>query len=331
MRWPLALMCGMALVALSSGCHGGKCDLVEAELRARDCDLRELRDEMDRLVGYNKALQQEVHSLRGEPGPPPPGLPGVHPPTLEPPLLSSFPIRSLTLGRLTGGYESGSCTGDSALQVVLEPRDCDQHVIKVPASARIVALEIAPEGTKKPLSEWDVSPDQLRTSWRSGLFGSGYTLILHWKVYPTTNRLRVKAQLQTADGRVFEADKDVTVRVVPPAFRKMPGGPDSKGLSEDPFFPSPPSGPVLPEPRPIEKGLRSTPEPENLKTPPTPVDPGPTLPPPMPPPGSSGSSGWHRPSEQPGWGPTQPQSWGVASPLKPPVQIQPPRPLPSEW
>lgn len=324
MRWPLALVCGMTLVALGSGCRS--CDKVERELRARDADLQELRGEMERLECYNKALQHEMRGMRGD-----------YNPFLGPDkaLLSLSPVRSLALGRQTGGYDTGNCAGDGALQVVLEPRDCDNHVIKVPAAARIQALEVTAEGTKKPLSEWDVSPDQLRTTWRNGLFGSGYSLILNWKVYPTTTKLRVIAQLQSADGRVFEADKDVTVKLVPPAQRQA--APDEKtGPPEDPLFPQT----VPPDPTPAGPKPSNT---EKLRTPPSPVDWGPALPPPLPVSrsASASNSGWGPPAtpaaSSPGWGTAQGVStstsgWGApTAPITPPIQLEAPRPVPPEW
>jgi len=321
MRWPLALLSSMTLVALCSGCRTSKCEYVEQALRARDCDLRELRDEMEKLECYNKALQQEVRNLRGDVGPFPEGP--------DKPPLPLLPVRSLTLGR-TGGYDSGTCPGDSALQVTLEPRDCDNHVVKVPGSAKILVLETSSEGTKKPLSEWTISPEQLRAAWRDGLFGKGYTLVLDWKVYPSTTKLRVVAQYQSADGRVFEADKDITVKVVPADKRRLPStGAPKGGKEEDPFLPS-----VPPDP----KTLGDPSNPETLPNP-TPLDLGPNLPPPMPPPGGPSSStsdywggpitGWTESTS--GWGAPVSQPGGRPVPVSPPVRFSQPQPLRSGW
>ncbi len=140
--WPLAF---------ALGCHN--CDRVEQELRAKDTELREMRELLERSDCYNKAMQADPSSVRGDYCPfPGNGTEGL------PPL---YPIRSLTLGRQTGGYDTTNCSTDDALQVVLEPRDCDNHAIKVPASALIQALEITPEGLKHPLSTWEINPDQL--------------------------------------------------------------------------------------------------------------------------------------------------------------------------
>ena len=94
--------------------------------------------------------------------------------------------------------------------------------MRVPGSALIHAMEISPEGMKRPLSTWEVTQDQLRRSWRSGLLSTGYVLILPWQAWPSTEKLRVVAQLRVADGRLFEADRDVTVRLTAPERRTAP-------------------------------------------------------------------------------------------------------------
>ena len=285
MRWPLA-MCGMTLVVLSSGCHASKCDHVERSLRPR---LRSLRDACGN--GSAGLLQQ---------GPPDRGP--------QPSRRGATPARDAraTASAPAGRSLSHPGTGDRRLRQRhlfrrlgaasgAGARDCDDHVVKVPAAARILVLEITEEGTKKPLSEWDVSPEQFRASYRQGLFGSGYTLILSWKVYPSTTKPRVIAKLLTADGRVLEAEKDVTVKLVPPGQRRMPAAPDGK--PEDPFFPSGSGDPAPANPKPGQPGPL-----EKLPTP-KPVDFGPALP---PPPGKS--------AESTDWGPMLPATstsgWG---------------------
>jgi hypothetical protein len=231
MRRPWAGWFVAALLAAASGCHS--CHHVEAELRSREVEARELRDELEGCKAHNTALEIELRSLRGEgcgfgPGPPPPG---VVPP--------AYPIHSLTLGRQTGGYPSDHGHGDEALQVLAEPRDAEGHAVKVPGSALLVqVVEITPEGLKRPLSTWDVPPDQLRNAWRSGLMNTGYSVTLPWKVWPSTEKLRVVVQLRLPDGRVFEADKDVNLHL-PPA----PKGPLPP--------PSPSGPPLLPPPTPV--------------------------------------------------------------------------------
>jgi hypothetical protein len=214
------------------GCRN--CDLVEAELRSRDHELREVRDELHRMQACNDTLHREIKALRRNCTP--------RTPCEESSLI--FSLKSVALGRQTGGWDDDDCPGDEALQVVLEPRDPDGHVIKAPGILQVQALEISPEGLKRPLAAWQVSPENLRRTWKSGLLSTGYFVILPWKAWPTTEKVRVIAVFTLADGRTFEADRDVSVRLTPISRRKA--------LPVDPFL-APPPGPVeqAPPPRPV--------------------------------------------------------------------------------
>jgi hypothetical protein len=197
--------------SLIFGCRSSS-DLVEAELRTRENDVRELRDELYRAECQNDALQREIRAVRQS------GSSKISPEQAA----QSYTLKQITLGRGTGGYDDDLCPGDEALQVVVEPRDGDGHVIKAPGALHIDALDISPEGIKTPMSSWDLTPDQVRRGWKSGLLSSGYTFVLPWKNWPTSERVRVVARFILSDGRVFEADKDVPIRLTPAAQRKPP-------------------------------------------------------------------------------------------------------------
>jgi hypothetical protein len=232
MRFPLAMLAAAGLCAAATGCRSNG-HRVEDELRKRETDVRDLREELDQCATHNRALQMELQAV---------GVGASHSGDLP------FPVRSLTLGRQTGGRELEGTPGDGALQVVLEPRDAEGHAIKIPnAGAIIQVAEVGPEGLKHPLSMWEIPPEQLRSYWRSGLLTTGYVLVLPWKVPPSTEKLRVVALLRLADGRAFEADKDVTIRLPGLKPRFMP-----------PVTPSAPptDGPELPAPRPVDPGLK---------------------------------------------------------------------------
>jgi hypothetical protein len=198
--------------AVVSGCSNRN-ELIESELRKREAELREVRGELCQTQLMNDALQRElVHVHEGPGGPVPPEL--VH---------DTSAVKDIALGRGTGGYNDDICVpGDQALQVVLQPRDCDSHTIKAPGTLRVTALQIGTDGVKTPLSSWDVLPEQLRQTWKAGLWSSGYYVVLPWKTPPTMEKMRVVAQLVLLDGRAFEADKDVTLRLTPPGKGKPP-------------------------------------------------------------------------------------------------------------
>jgi len=194
-----------------AGCRHNR-DLVEAELRTKDRDLHCIRDELNRSEAITESLRRELCALRG-----------ISPSHLNPEGASqTYGVTTVTLGRGTGGYDADGAPGDEALQVVLEPKDPDGHAIKTPGTVEVQALEITKEGLKTPISAWTVSPDQLRRSWKSGLLSTGYSLVLPWQMWPSTEKVRVVVRFKLEDGRLFEADKDVTVRVAPEHKRRMP-------------------------------------------------------------------------------------------------------------
>ncbi len=210
MRWPNAWILGLALAVAAACCRS--CDKVEAELRARERQLREVKEELDRTRAYNNGLQAELSTVTGGP-----------PPAYGEPPVTAYPIRSLVLGRQTGGRDDASGTGDQLLQVVVQPMDAENQAVKIPGSLLITAVEITPEGAKRPLSQWEIPGEQLRHSWQDGLLTRGYVLVLPWKTPPTTEKLRVIAQFKVPDGRVFEADKDITIHL--PAVSQHPACP----------------------------------------------------------------------------------------------------------
>ena len=190
---------------------------------AREMQLLDLRSERDQLVAHNQALQREIVALRGG-----------SPIRMTPEEASqTYTLRGIALGRQTGGIDEDGKPGDEALQVLVKPIDIDGHPIKVPGTLTITALAITSEGHKEPLCSWDVSGDDLRKAWKNGLLTTGYSLVLPWKAWPTHEKMRIVARLTLTDGRWFEAEKDITVRLVPAGNRKPPV----------------PDGPELPPPR----------------------------------------------------------------------------------
>src|SRR5258708_9337118 len=167
MRWSQACMFGLALAVTAAGCRS--CDRVESELRARETELRELKEEWDRTRAYNNGLQAGLHDVSGAP-----------PPISGEPPVTTYPVRSLVLGRQTGGREDHAGSGEQLLQVVVEPHDAEDQAVKVPGSLLVHVLEITAEGAKRPLSTWEISSEQLRRSWHSGLLSTGYTFVLPW-------------------------------------------------------------------------------------------------------------------------------------------------------
>lgn len=219
------LLC-LPAIFTSLGCRN-KTDVLESEIRARDVILREALDEQRRNEAQIMALHREVEAIRK----------GAK--ITPEQAAQTFGLKRIVLGRSTGGFDNDGLPGDELLQVVVEPRDLDDHSIKAPGLMQILALEISPQGTKTPLCQWDIPPEQLSRNWKQGLLSTGYTLTLGWKTFPSTEQVRVVVRFITPDQRVYEADKDIKVRVVPGAVPR-PTMPEAI-----PAPPMPESGPTL--------------------------------------------------------------------------------------
>src|SRR5450432_1433570 len=92
-----ALLLGAAAVS-ALGCRT-PCEQVERELHARELDLMTARDELERSHAVNEGLQTELQSLPGDG-------------TSDKPGVMAYPIRSLPLGRQTGGRDNDGLGGD---------------------------------------------------------------------------------------------------------------------------------------------------------------------------------------------------------------------------
>lgn len=120
--------------------------------------------------------------------------------------------------------------------------------VKVPARVSILASEMSREGIKTPIGKWEVSPEQLRKTWRGGLLTSGFFVPLQWDKAPGTDKLRVTVRFNTLDGRTFEADKDVTIRPLPGIGPHGLPSPIPTPLSSPATPATPPQPPTIPTP-----------------------------------------------------------------------------------
>lgn len=202
MRLAAAISCTALLLLAAAGCKNTRSDLIEAELRTKERMLRESQEELTRSRLINEALERDfIQRQHGQPPSPNSALGSP---------------KDIVLANGTGGVDDDRIPGDEALQVVVVPRDEDNNPVRAIGTLSIAAWEIVPGGVKVPLSTWEIGSHDLRKTWKSGLLGSGYHVVVPWQKLPTQNRLRVAVQLHLPDGRNYEADKDISIRPLKP-------------------------------------------------------------------------------------------------------------------
>ena len=232
-RWRRLVLLG-GVVCLVTGCRAitrSPYDQIEAELRTRERELSEARTQLQNSKQLNDAYARTPRGLAGGEG-----------------RLPFQPLKDINLGSGSGGVDNDGQPGDEALQVVVVPRDEDNSAVKVPANVTVLAFEVAKNGTKAAIGRWDVTPDMLRRTWKGGLFATGYYLQMQWDQLPAYERVRIQVRMETLDGRVFEADRDITVRVLPGGNREN--------------CPPPPAVPGVPPGRPT---IDELPPPKEVK------------------------------------------------------------------
>lgn len=221
---------------LSTSCRNT--DILETELYTREVQYEQLSGDFQRLRLENQALQHEVISLQQQRALPPE--------TAGP----TFGLRRIAISRLSGGCDLNNSTGDDALYLIVEPYDVRDHIIKVPGTLQVTALEVNYQGIKAPLSTWEVPPDRLMGCWQQGVFSSGFALTLPWTNWPACEDLRITVRFILTDGRVFEADRDIRIVLSPSAGqlpRPLPG--ETPSLIEE-GLPAP--QPAPPQPHEID-------------------------------------------------------------------------------
>ena len=207
----MALFC---LMLVTTGCRNlgkpdNQYDLIAAELRTREQELRETRAALAHARLLNQTYQQQLHVPYS-----------TMPVYRTDPDTPGYPVETMTLGSGTGGVDDDFEPGDETFMVVVDPKDLDGTTLKVPGKVSVIAFEVTTAGLKMPIGRWEVSPEQLHQAWRDGLLAKGFFIPLQWDKLPATGQVRVVARLQTLDGRVFEADKTFNPQPVIGAGRR---------------------------------------------------------------------------------------------------------------
>jgi len=148
----------------------------------------------------------------------------------SPPIPSPGILKRLTLGPLTGGFDSDNQPGDEVLLIELQTRDSADKIVPVIGNLQITALQLSPDGTKPIVGVWNIKAGELQTQWK---LDQGYFLMLPWRSWPVYEQIRVVARITVQSGKTYEVVKDVQVHL--PVARPpppLPPGASSQGPLE---------------------------------------------------------------------------------------------------
>ena len=228
--WPPFYWLALALAG-AAGCTSSRADLVEAELRTRDRQLRELHGELMRSETMNQALENTLRDQR------------LRQPVMRP--AGRWPlVKDMQLGRGTGGLDEDNCPGDEGFKSSSCRATATARRSRPPARSGRGLGDHAGRAEGAALVVGRVGPASCGKSWRSGLLSTGYFVALPWQTVPRTEKLRIVAHVLPARRRRVRgregrdgADRPAAVPPEPAAARRRAAA-------------APRRPPVLPMPRP---------------------------------------------------------------------------------
>ncbi|MGM0490190.1 MAG: hypothetical protein ACQESR_25980 [Planctomycetota bacterium] len=98
---------------------------------------------------------------------------------------------------------------DEGMTLVLEPQNRRNQV--VPLAGRVAVTAVVPESGRR-VGQWEFSEAETEMAWSKGRAGQGITLKMPWRSSPPTrNRLKLAVRYWRPDGKIIEANRDVTV------------------------------------------------------------------------------------------------------------------------
>lgn len=196
----------LVTVLAVSGCVArGNVDVLEAELRDQEDRLFTLQSQLQSTRHDLAATERETDSLRQQ-------LADRGEKTLAPEqadaVFSAVGLRFRNL--LTGTLDRDGKPGDDAVNVVIEPHDADGGTVKLPGAMRFELVEA--DGLRS-VGQWEFTAEETRDRWRNGLMGEGFVFRLNWESPPQKERVWLRAELTTVDGRRFTATRELKVEL----------------------------------------------------------------------------------------------------------------------
>ncbi len=131
-------------------------------------------------------------------------------------------VASLVLNRLLcSGYNADGRPGDEGITIMLEPRDAQGRIVKVPSDVSVVVLDPALVGESARIARWDFTSSDLAGRFRTGKMGQGLLLQPVWPAAgPLHSDLHLFVRYTTRDGRRFEVDRPIRIAL---AEERSPG------------------------------------------------------------------------------------------------------------
>jgi hypothetical protein len=227
----------LALVAIPlAGCRHR--DLVEAELRYRNRQVRDLRRQLSQKHAEVHTLQSMMQdgSL--------PATDGTAAKETPETVYRREAMSRVSLGMSTGVKDVDRNGIDDSVQFTIVCHDYDGDVFKCPGRVDLELAAVQESGVIKPVAHWEMEHERLRATWKASVLSSGYQVIVPMPTLEQSRRWKAIVRFTTLDGRVFQDERTFDYRGGSPNAKPTPSGaaPLPSAL--------PPAPSALPEPTP---------------------------------------------------------------------------------
>lgn len=229
--WGLIALCAIPL----TGCHR---DLVEAELRYRNRQVRELRRHLAQKnaeVHTLQAMMQEAPDSGGPAG------------AKETPdtVYRRESMSRVSLAMSTGIKDVDRDGSADSIQFTIVCHDYDGDVFKCPGQVDLELAAVQDSGVIKTVANWQMEPERLRSTWKASLISTGYQVIVPMPTLEQSKKWKGIVRFTTLDGRVFQDERTFEYRGATKANLTSPAT-LPPGPNLPPAEPAPPA-PLMPD------------------------------------------------------------------------------------
>lgn len=203
--WGLAT----AMIAAGTSCAGrsSSTDLLEARLRDRERELREVQRERDDVRQQLAQTVREAESDRVR-------LASHQSGDKRLPEAESTQARIVGIklnSWLTGALDSDNDGRDDRLTLLLIPHDASGELVKQAGQVTANAVDPSSEDGRS-VGRWTFSLDEVQAAWYRGVLGSGYQLSGSLTNLAGVNEIAVHVAYRLPDGREFRTTQLVKIR-----------------------------------------------------------------------------------------------------------------------
>jgi hypothetical protein len=128
--------------------------------------------------------------------------------------LDRQPVELKINKRMTGGLDRDRAGGDEGILVLVEPRDDQGKLTRVPGAVSVVLMDPSQTGEASRVARWDFQAHEFEKHFKKSPFGTGLEYELKWpKEAPTARDLMLFVRYISPEGTKLTSDTPLAIRL----------------------------------------------------------------------------------------------------------------------